>query len=376
MNGRSSFSIIAALAVIVLSGIVLVWALRTGPLFKQGNPDSAEGTAPTRIVSATQIPTAIVLDANPAVVQTAVALPTEATATPPAKAMDEPSATDILPATDTPPVTDVATQTDQPPPPTPQLTATPQVTATPSRLALFILAGQSNMSGRGPVPEGQTTDPRIVEFANDYTWQLAREPVDSPEGQVDTISRDPTAGYGPSMAFARALLEKNPNLRIGLIPCARGDSTIDQWQRDASDKTLYGSCLKRVRAAAAQGDVAGILFLQGESDAWDPQKVPQLTLSANTWADKFVRMANDWRADLGKPQLPIVYAQLGNISLEAFPNRDAVKAQQRAVQLPFSAMITTDDLPLLDHAHFTAESFDAVGQRFAQAYWQLVGGGE
>ena len=37
-----------------------------------------------------------------------------------------------------------------------------------------------------------------------------------------------------------------------------------------------------------------------------------------------------------------------------------------------TAMITTDDLPLLDGVHFTAESYRTIGERFAKAYWDLL----
>jgi hypothetical protein len=56
------------------------------------------------------------------------------------------------------------------------------------KLSLFILAGQSNMSGRGDVPANQVADPLIFVFGNDYRWRVALEPIDSSEGQVDEVS--------------------------------------------------------------------------------------------------------------------------------------------------------------------------------------------
>ncbi len=35
-------------------------------------------------------------------------------------------------------------------------------------------------------------------------------------------------------------------------------------------------------------------------------------------------------------------------------------------------MITTDELPLMEDLHFTADSYKIIGERFANAYWNLL----
>jgi hypothetical protein len=241
------------------------------------------------------------------------------------------------------------------------------------QVRLFILAGQSNMVGWGPIPEGEPTDPRIYVFGKDYRWRLADHPIENATGQVDMVSENRLAGFGPAMDFAFASLEHHPELVIGLIPCAKNSSGIIQWQRDLSDQTLYGSCLKRVRAASPMGEVAGILFFQGETDAADPIQYPDPPPQPSNWADLFSNFVTDFRNDLGQPDLPVVFAQIGATwASEAFPNWDAVKAQQASIQLPVSTMIVTDDLPLLDGLHFTTDSYRLIGRRFADAYWGLV----
>jgi hypothetical protein len=242
------------------------------------------------------------------------------------------------------------------------------------KLALFILAGQSSMSGRGDLlAQSQDRTPRVFVFGNDYRWRVAREPVDDPRNQVDRVSRDPDAGFGPSLAFATTLLEQCPDLAIGLIPCARGGSSIYQWQRNLSENSLYGSCLKRTGAATTMGKVAAILFFQGEADAIDPELYTESVVLPDEWGDWFVTMVNDWREDLGMPDLPVVYAQIGtHAAPEVFVHWAAVKEQQSLVQLPHSAMITTDDLALKDGVHFTSESYKTIGERFAEAYLSLT----
>ena len=241
------------------------------------------------------------------------------------------------------------------------------------KMYLFILAGQSNMVGWGPIPEEEKTDLRIYVFGKDYHWRIASHPIEAAVNQVDIVSENRIAGFGPAMDFAFASLEHHPDLVIGLIPCAKNSSGIIQWQRDLSDQTLYGSCLKRALAASPMGILSGILFLQGETDAQDPSLYPEPEPHPFDWAPLFSAFITDLREDLHKPELPVVFAQLGQDPLsQDFPNWKIVQEQQASIDLPLTAMISTDDLPLLDGLHFTTDSYRTIGNRFAEAYWDLV----
>jgi hypothetical protein len=242
------------------------------------------------------------------------------------------------------------------------------------RMHLFILAGQSNMVGWSPIPEGERTDPRIYVFGKDYRWKIARHPIEDASNQVDMVSENRLAGFGPGMDFAFALLESQPELVIGLIPCAKNSSGIIQWQRDLSDRSLYGSCLKRTYAASPMGQLAGILFFQGETDALRPELSLEVEPKPYEWSELFSSFITDFRHDLGEPELPVVFAELGSRpALQAFINWEVIRQQQQSVELPMLARIKTEDLPYHDGLHFTVESYRTIGRRFADAYWSLVG---
>jgi hypothetical protein len=241
------------------------------------------------------------------------------------------------------------------------------------RMRLFILAGQSNMVGWSPIPEGVRTDPRIYVFGKDYRWRIADHPIEDASNQVDMVSENRLAGFGPGMDFAFGSLERHPDIVIGLIPCAKNASGIIQWQRDLSDQSLYGSCLKRARAASPMGEVVGILFFQGETEAQDPVLYPEPEPQPFDWAHLFTTFITDFRSDLHESDLPVIFAQIGADPVSKdFPNWKVVQDQQSSITLPWAAMITTDDLPLLDGIHFTVESYRKIGRRFADAYWDLV----
>jgi hypothetical protein len=169
------------------------------------------------------------------------------------------------------------------------------------------------------------------------------------------------------------LLDEQPEMIVGLIPCAKGNTTIHDWQRSLGDDTLYGSCLKRIAAASTMGEVTGILFFQGESDALDPVEYGDRSLSAHDYGDRFSQFIHDLRRDLARPNLPIIFAQIGSQTApEAFTNWAVVQEQQAAIDLPCVAMITTSDLLLRDGLHYTTESYQTIGERFAEAYVQLI----
>jgi hypothetical protein len=229
------------------------------------------------------------------------------------------------------------------------------------------------MVGWAPIPDGEKTDPRIYVFGKDYRWRIASHPIELATNQVDMVSENRIAGFGPAMDFAFASLSRHSDIVIGLIPCSKNSSGIIEWQRDLSDQSLYGSCLKRVRAASPMGRISGILFFQGETDALDPILYPEPTPHPSDWSELFTAFVTDFRNDLGEPNLPVIFGQLGStgVSIDN-PNWDVVKEQQATVQAPMTVMIKTDDLPLLDGLHFTVDSYRIIGMRFADAYWELV----
>jgi hypothetical protein len=238
---------------------------------------------------------------------------------------------------------------------------------TPAKhLRLFILAGQSNMSGRGkppplPIPTG------VWIFGNDYRWHVASEPVDSPTAQVDVVSLDPWAGFSPALPFCRELREQGFSAPLGLIPCAMGYSSLQEWRQDLRDSSLYGSLVKRARAASTQGELSGILWYQGETDA--KASAPGQILLHETWGQEFVRFVKNLRRDLNKPALPVIYASLGETNYSAmFPYWRSIQAQQDGLRLPHGACARMRDLPLRDGLHLDSDGMEEAGRRFAWAW--------
>src|SRR5262245_8864262 len=100
----------------------------------------------------------------------------------------------------------------------------------PKDLYLIALMGQSNMVGHGELSELPPDFPRnpakIWNYTNAYNWKPAKEPIDSASGQLDAVSLDERAAVGPSLAMADAFVASHPSISVGLIPCAKGASSI------------------------------------------------------------------------------------------------------------------------------------------------------
>ena len=92
-----------------------------------------------------------------------------------------------------------------------------------SVLHLYLLAGQSNMAGRGEVGEiDRTPFPNVFALNSAMEWVPATEPLHFDKPDI--------VGVGPGFAFGRAMAAADPSVRIGLIPGAVGGSAIRAWR--------------------------------------------------------------------------------------------------------------------------------------------------
>jgi len=238
------------------------------------------------------------------------------------------------------------------------------------QLDLFLLIGQSNMKGRGFMPEEPSRDPRIVMMhLKDDAWYVARHPLHL-TGDARTFQGADNAGAGPGLAFAETVRTREPKVRVGLIPCAVGGSPIAQWQKGAK---LYDVALRRAKLALQQAGavparIRGALWLQGEADANDARLPVHET--------KLLRLIDDLRADLGEPELPFIACTIG----EMRPDGNGIrKADMNRLLLslsskrPRAGCVDARDLKshIGDNVHFDTAAQNEIGRRFAEKYFAL-----
>lgn len=238
------------------------------------------------------------------------------------------------------------------------------------RLDLYLLIGQSNMKGRGFMPEQAANDPAIMmmHLRND-AWYVARHPLHL-TGDPDTFEVHDNAGVGPGLAFAEAMLAADPTARIGLIPAAKGGSKIGLW---SGQRPLYQEAIRRTKLALAAGPADGtrlraVLWLQGESDA-----EPAL---AEAYAGALHSLVDRLRADLGDPNLPFIACTIGEMR-EGEPGRFSAAINATLLDLPRhrprTACVDARDLRghIGDKLHADSATAEEIGRRYAAALREL-----
>lgn len=239
----------------------------------------------------------------------------------------------------------------------------------PKDLYLVALMGQSNMVGHGELselpPDFPKSPARIWNFTNAYQWDPAQEPIDSPRGQLDKVSLDRTAAVGPSLAMADAFVASHPSVSVGLIPCAKGASSISEWlkQPDQPRSTLFGSCVHRIKTVSpANGTLRAAIFWQGARDG-------KTLEGALKWGERFAAFVEDLRSDLGIADLPVILVVLGPAERKGklkYPYWEVVRQQQRAVDIPGVRKIEADGYQRKeDGMHFTTNGQLAIGADLA-----------
>jgi hypothetical protein len=204
----------------------------------------------------------------------------------------------------------------------------------------------------------------------DDHWYVARHPLHL-VGDARTFRGADNAGVGSGLAFAEALLARDPKTRIGLIPCAVGGSSIDRWQKGARlyDEALRRALLAQQQAAPAGGVIRGALWLQGEADATDER--------IGAYAGKLHQLVDDLRADLRNSRLVFIAATIGELR-EPIPGRRVADMNRILLALPdhrpYTATVDARDLKshIGDAVHFDTAAQTAIGRRFAEAWFRLA----
>jgi hypothetical protein len=215
---------------------------------------------------------------------------------------------------------------------------------------LYLLAGQSNMAGRGALDgeSGKAPD-RVLVLRRDLAWAPATDPLHFDK---------PIAAVGPGLAFGRRLAEAHPKGRIGLVPCAVGGSSILAWAPGAADAATkthpYDDFLARAREARKAGVFKGVIWHQGESDRG---KLPD-------YPAKLKDLVERLRRDLEIPDLPFVAGELTPAFNEAL--------RGAAAAIPAFAVVPTGDLhDKGDRLHYDTPSARTLGVRYADALLRL-----
>lgn len=221
------------------------------------------------------------------------------------------------------------------------------------KFQLYLLAGQSNMAGRGIVePQDTIGNPRILRLNREGAWEIAKDPIHFDKS---------AAGVGPGLSFAREMIKQDTSIIIGLIPCAAGGSGIDNWLNnqywEQTKSYPWDDAVKRTKLAMKDGTLKGILWHQGESDS-SPEK-------AAVYADKLVQLVKKFRDTFNLPKLPFIAGELPEFNKRAITFNPILKEVKK--KLPYFDIVSGEGFtPLPDGVHIDAASQRIFGKRYAE----------
>jgi hypothetical protein len=219
----------------------------------------------------------------------------------------------------------------------------------------FILAGQSNMSGRGLIGDLPGSFPAVpaqcVHFGNDYLWHApSSEPVDDNTNQVDSVSSD-ASGVACGLATIDRITDPshgNRSNQCALIPCSESATQVSSWLPGSNHQdrtTLYGSMLYRaLKVQTLLGcSIAAMIWYQGESDAL--ASTPQSTYQTNVQS-----LIDNMRTDLALPNLPVFVVELPPTTPSGYNSTSwgNIRSAQAALAATHTHVIQAPDGPWTD----------------------------
>lgn len=212
------------------------------------------------------------------------------------------------------------------------------------------------MAGRGFLQEAAPVcDERIFMLRNGR-WQMMSEPI-----HFDRA----VAGVGPAASFAQAWCHAHPTEQIGLIPCAEGGSSIDEWQ---PEELLFRHAVSEAKYAMEQSELTAILWHQGESDSQGEKY--------RDYYEKLNKVVNSLREALGVPQVPFILGGLGDylgktgFGLSCTEYEAINRELQRYAESNAHCYFVTGEKLYSnpDGIHINTESQRRFGIRYFQAY--------
>lgn len=178
------------------------------------------------------------------------------------------------------------------------------------------------------------------------------------------------AGISLAESFADAYATEHSDIEVGLIPCADGGTSLDQWQVGG---LLYDHAILQARLAQRTSVIHGILWHQGETDCL-PSLYP-------FYLEKCRKILTSIREDLAIPDVPLLIGGLGDFLQNCttylsgeLKNYHYINTQliELAGELEATAFVTAEGLTANpDNLHFNSQSLREFGLRYYQEYRKL-----
>ena len=248
-----------------------------------------------------------------------------------------------------------------------------------AKAKVFILSGQSNMSGGGHVGEGGLKFDKTISSKVriwDGTKELSKRDFSMKWlSLMDLQSKKAaikTNWIGPEFGFAKAMAKSYPADEIYFIKVSRGGTDMAYWLPSKNGKPNgYNDLIASIDGALAKieggYEIIGMIWMQGESDT-------KKEATAKAYQQNLETLISLIRTKVAKPEMPVIIGRLSSHISKSekfdFPFTAGVQAAQEAVARKDNnvEIINTDDLSQRsDLTHFDAPGQIKLGERFGEA---------
>lgn len=222
----------------------------------------------------------------------------------------------------------------------------------------FLLIGQSNMAGRGFISEAKCVNTDRIKILKNGRWQPMFRPINADRA---------FSGVSLAESFAERYSQKY-NTDVGLICCADGGTSLEQWQPDG---LLFDNAVYNAELALRTSDIAGVLWHQGETDCADGLN--------STYVKRFMPIMNELRKRLNLYHVPFLLGGLGDFLADCSFDKNLVNYEKINSALkeisynnPFTGFVSAEGLTSNpDNLHFNSKSLYEFGIRYFEKYEEI-----
>ncbi len=222
----------------------------------------------------------------------------------------------------------------------------------------ILIIGQSNMGGRGFKEEVPPIANDKLYVLRNGRWRAMYVPVNP-----DRV----TSGINLVESFAD-LYSKEHNVDVGIIPCADGGTSLDQWQVGG---LLFDHACYMAELASRTSTIAAVLWHQGESDCSE-DRYP-------LYEEKLTVILDAFRKKLDLYDVPFLLGGLGDY-LEFCDRSDKYKnyiyvndaLERVADKNKMTGFVSAKGLGANpDNLHFSAEALREFGVRYYNEFVKI-----
>ncbi len=264
------------------------------------------------------------------------------------------------------------------------------LSASEKPMMVFLVAGQSNMEGKGKskdLPKEMLQCDGVWNYTDTDNYPAVfKLRMNEKKGRKTRFwdyhqqktSWKPylieTEKFGPEVNFVQEIKKKYPDRKIGIIKFAVGGSSLNRhWFNEKgfiqAGGPLYPLFIKNAKKAMSEQEnsvLTGMIWFQGESDRKESD-YPH-------YEKHFKNLINGVRKELNTPSLPFIYARINaKTDKETETGHQEIRRIQEKCSLANTAWIDIDDVTLgSDKVHYREKGYLKIGKRFSQKLVEMI----